>query len=72
MPWPVFQVGSTNVELKNYVIVPEEGWEFAHFRLFAIYIFMATSTATILFPEMTDYMGPTGGGRRLEVPESPV
>jgi len=72
LPWPVFQVRSTKVELKNYDIVPEEGWEFAHFRLFATYIFMATSSATILFPEMTDYMGPTGGGRRLEIPESLV
>jgi hypothetical protein len=70
LPWPVFQLGSTKVELKNYVIIPDKEWELAHFRLFATYIFMATSAATILFPEMTDYMGPTGGGRRLEVPDS--
>ena len=71
LPRPVFQLGSAKVELKNYGIIPDKEWEIAHFRLFATYIFMATSAATILFPEMTGYMGSTGGGRRLEVPDSP-
>jgi hypothetical protein len=67
LPWPVMQVRQTTKELNNYIIVPTQDSSLAHFRLFATYIFMVTSAATILFPEMTDYIGPIGGGRKGEI-----
>ena len=47
-----------NVNLKNRFVCPNENPD-AHFKFFASYLFMGTSNATILYPEISDYMGST-------------
>lgn len=49
-----------NVNLKNRFICPNENPD-AHFKYFASYLFMGTSSTTILYPEISDYMGSTSG-----------
>lgn len=49
-----------NVNLKNRFVCPNENPD-AHFKFFASYLFMGTSNATILYPEISDYMGSTSG-----------
>jgi len=39
---------------------------YTHFKLFCSYIFMITSSATILYPEITDYMGKIAGGTKID------
>jgi hypothetical protein len=69
LPWPVFPAGSSRA-LQNRAITPAEGSESAHLKYFAAMIFLLTSSATILYPEMVEYTGPIGGGQAFEVRES--
>jgi len=48
-------------DLKNRFVTPGSN-SFSHYKLFASYIFLHTSSATILYPELSDYMGTITGG----------
>jgi hypothetical protein len=39
---------------------------YVHFKLFCSYLFMMTSSCTVLFPDITDYMGSITGGTNLD------
>jgi len=39
---------------------------YVHFNLFASYIFMLTSSKTLLYPEFSDYMGTIEGGFKID------
>ncbi len=47
--------------LKNRFITPSDN-TYAHFKLFSSYLHLGASSATILYPEITDYMGSIEGG----------
>lgn len=49
-------------QLKNRLRASDENSPFAAFKLFTSYIFMGTSSATILYPDLTNYMGLSVGG----------
>jgi len=51
--------------VKNRFIQPTEN-PIIHFHFFCSYIYLATTSATILFPDMTAYMPPTIGGRNYD------
>lgn len=53
------QIGGT--KLKNRYVKPTYN-SYAHFKLFCSYIFLLTSSCTILYPDITDYMGSIIGG----------
>ena len=55
--YPVFR----NEELKARLSIPDTN-PYTHFKLFSAYMFLGTSSATILYPEITDYMGSIVGG----------
>ena len=57
IPYPIF--GKTN--LKNGFIVAKED-DHDHFKFLAQYIFMGTSSSSIIFPDMAHYMNPLKGG----------
>lgn len=57
MMYPVFN----NAKLKNRFVTPGEN-PYVHLKYFASYLFMGTSSATILYPEISDYMGAIVGG----------
>ncbi|OUL26805.1 hypothetical protein BV378_12355 [Nostoc sp. RF31YmG] len=61
MMYPYF-IGAN---LKNRWTYPEEN-VYIHFKLFCSYIFLMTSSATILYPEITDYMGSITGGTKID------
>jgi hypothetical protein len=48
-------------QVKNRFIRPNEN-KFVHFHFFCGYMYNATSSATVLFPEMAAYMPPVSGG----------
>lgn len=50
-----------NTKLKNRFVAPGEN-PYVHLKYFASYLFMGTSSATILYPEISDYMGAIDGG----------
>lgn len=50
-----------NTKLKNRFVAPGEN-PYVHLKYFASYLFMGTSSATILYPEISDYMGSITGG----------
>jgi hypothetical protein len=50
-----------DISLKNRLVAPDQDKDI-HFKMFASYLFMATTSSTVLFPEMADYMSPTIGG----------
>jgi len=53
--------------LKNRFTWPDAN-PLVHFKFFCSYMFMMTSSKTLLYPEVTDYMGNTSGGfKRDEV-----
>ncbi len=58
--YPVFR----GKELKNRFAKPETN-KLVHYKLFASYMFLGTSSTTILYPEMTDYMGSITGGSNI-------
>ncbi len=47
--------------LKNRFLYPDTN-KYVHFKYFSSYMFLGTTSATILYPEFTDYMGNTIGG----------
>lgn len=53
--------------LKNRFIYPQEN-PYSHLKLFCSYLFLGTSSATILYPEFTDYMGSIVGGMKIDEP----
>lgn len=57
MMYPV--MGTT--KLKNRFVTPGEN-PYVHLKQFASYLFMGTTNATILYPEVSDYMGTIAGG----------
>lgn len=63
-PWPVVPINNVDTEQPDYFNTPTEADPHAHFKGFAIYAFMLTKSATILYPELTDYIGTTGGCAR--------
>ena len=52
-------------DLKNRFTYPREN-SYVHFKFFASYLFMGTSSSTILYPEITDYMGSINGGEKVD------
>ena len=55
LPYP-----SVGADLKHRFMVPGYN-DFAHFRVFGTYMFMLTSSKTLLYPEFSDYMGTIEG-----------
>ena len=53
--------------LKNRFTYPTEN-PYVHFKFFASYLFMGTSSSTILYPEITNYMGNVNGGEKTDEP----
>ena len=47
-------------EFKNIFTIPHEN-QYTHFKYFATYMFMLTTSKTLLYPEITDYMGTVTG-----------
>ena len=47
--------------LKNRFVYPDKN-KYVHFKYFSSYLFLGTTSATILYPEFTDYMGNIVGG----------
>jgi len=47
--------------LKNRFVQPDANI-YTHFKLYSSYLFLGTSSGTILYPEVTDYMGDVTGG----------
>lgn len=54
-----------NANLKNRLTIPQDNL-YVHFKLFCSYLFLMTSSATILYPEMTDYMGIITRGAKID------
>jgi len=54
-----------NLALKNRFVQPGTN-NYSHFKIFSSYIFLGTSSGTILYPEITDYMGNITGGQKLD------
>ena len=54
-----------NTKLKNRFIAPGENL-YVHLKYFASYLFMGTSSATILYPEISDYMGAIDGKHKYD------
>ena len=50
-----------NTKLKNRFVEPGEN-QYVHLKQFASYLFMGTTSATILYPKLSDYMGTIAGG----------
>lgn len=50
----------SRIDLKHRFIHPDSN-EYAHFNFFASYIFMLTESKTLLYPEISDYMGSITG-----------
>jgi hypothetical protein len=57
MMYPIIK----NKSCKNRLVVSGEN-KYTPFKLFASYTFLATSSTTVLYPEVTDYMGSIEGG----------
>jgi len=51
-------------DLKNRFVQPNTN-VYCHFKFFLSYLFMGTSNGTILYPEISDYMGDITGGNRF-------
>jgi hypothetical protein len=57
-----------SIPLKNRLRASTEEEPYTSYTFFASYIFMATSITTILYPEITDYMGVSFGGLEMNEP----
>jgi hypothetical protein len=57
--YPIF----ANKSCKNRITFADS--RYPYFKLFASYMFLATSSASILYPEITDYMGSILGGFKI-------
>ncbi|RII28262.1 MAG: hypothetical protein CXR30_13745 [Geobacter sp.] len=55
------------VALKNRFVYPDTN-PYVHFKLFCSYMYMVTSNATVLYPEISDYMGDVSGGLQRDQP----
>ena len=55
----------SNLNLKNRLTIPQDNL-YVHFKLFCLYLFLMASSATILYPEVTDYMGEITGGMKID------
>lgn len=53
------------IQLKNRFVTPGNS-QISHFKLFASYLFLGASSATILYPEISDYMGSIEGGYNID------
>ena len=54
-----------NTKLKNRFVAPGEN-PYVHLKYFASHLFMGTSSATILYPEISDYMGAIDGKHKYD------
>lgn len=54
-----------NLDLKHRFVWPGSN-VYVHFRLFASYMFMLTSNKTLLYPEVSDYMGTIENGHQRD------
>ncbi len=54
-------------ELKTRIVTPGEDPDI-HIKYFAVYIFLGTSSTTILYPDMADYLSEFSGGFNLNQP----
>ena len=54
-----------NTKLKNRFAEPGEN-QYVHLKQFASYLFMGTTSATILYPEISDYMGAIDGKHKYD------
>lgn len=61
----MYPVTPTEGALKNRFVKPSMN-VYVHFKLFSDYLFLACSSATILYPEITDYMGSIEGGENYD------
>lgn len=61
LPYPRLK----DVDLKHRFTWPETN-AYVHFKLFASYMFMLTSSKTLLYPEFSDYMGTIEGGYKRD------
>lgn len=52
-----------NMILKNRFTQPDTN-PYSHFKLFSSYLFLGTTSNTILYPEISDYMGCIEGGTK--------
>ena len=57
LPYPRLK----RVDLKHRFSFPSEN-EYVHFKLFGAYMFMLTSSKTLLYPDFSDYVGTITGG----------
>ena len=60
-PWPVVPINYVDTEQPDYFSMSTEADPYAHFKGFAIYAFMLTKSATVLYPDLADYIGTIGG-----------
>jgi hypothetical protein len=60
--WPVVYPNNTVVELNHHALIPTSGHELIHFKGFATNMFLAMSSATVLFPDAVLYLGLRPGG----------
>jgi len=52
-----------SIDLKYRFTIPHEN-KYTHFKLFTSYMFMMTSSKTLMYPEISDYMGSIVGGMK--------
>jgi hypothetical protein len=57
LPYPRLK----SVDLKHRFSIPAEN-KYIHFKLFGAYMFMLTSSKTLLYPDFSDYVGNIKGG----------
>ncbi|TDX09725.1 DUF6602 domain-containing protein [Flavobacterium sp. S87F.05.LMB.W.Kidney.N] len=56
----------SNTNLKHRFVFPYQN-KYAHLKTFSSYFFAGVSSATILFPDMVNYMGSVEGGRQMDM-----
>lgn len=56
---PYSRLGGNN--LRNRFTMPDTN-SYLHFKLFSSYMFLTTSSKTLFYPDMSDYMGSINGG----------
>ncbi len=54
-----------SIDLKYRFTIPHEN-KYTHFKLFTSYMFMMTSSKTLMYPEISDYMGSIVGGMKYD------
>ncbi|HNO24668.1 MAG TPA: hypothetical protein PKK94_16945, partial [Leptospiraceae bacterium] len=54
-----------NAKLLNRIVKPESD-KYCFLKLFSSYMFLGTSSTTILYPELSQYMGSISGGLNID------